>query len=648
MNQLHKVWGLLLIFVLLLPGVSLASTVETDPALTILFTHDMHDNLLPVKLESKGQVESLGGFARLQTAIRQQRKRDPELLLVDGGDFSMGTLFQTIFSRQAPELRLMGQMGYDVTTLGNHEFDFRPAGLAASLTAAKNSNERLPRLVAGNISYPLDHTGKMSADIAGLKTAMNRYGVKEYTILERKGYRIGVFGIMGQDAAAKAPMAGVEFADPIEQAEAITEKLAKQEKVDLIICLSHSGTEADREESEDVMLAQKVPEIDVIISGHSHRKLEQPIIIGHTVICADQVYGEKLGMLRLARSAEGWQKAGYRLIPIDAGITGDTAISRRIVYFKKIVQQDYLDGWGMSFDDKLAYAPFSFANIDDIAKKHREQPLGNLISDAYIYAVKQAEGPNYRPVAAAIVPEGTIRSSIIKGNITVADAYNISSLGIGPDKKSGYPLISVYLTGKELKTACEVDASITPLMPDAQLFMSGMTYTFNPHRMIFNKVTDAAIQTRAGVRAELDDNKLYRVVVGLYSAQMLSVVGDKSFGLLSIVPKTEAGKPITDFEARIIRDANGNELKEWVAIARYLQSFARVNGVPQIPAYYNHNQGRKIVAQATSLLARVSQPNLLAGAVYGLVILLLLLIILAFRRIMRRKEPRSYKISYIR
>ena len=105
-------------------------------------------------------------------------------------------------------------------------------------------------------------------------------------------------------------------------------------------------------------------------------------------------------------------------------------------------------------------------------------------------------------------------------------------------------------------------------MGEAQLYMSGLNYRFNPKRMIFNKVTDAYLENSEGNREEILDDELYRVVVGLYSAQMLSVVGDKSFNLLSIVPKTEKGSPITDFEAQIIYDGN-HEIKEWLALAQY-------------------------------------------------------------------------------
>lgn len=648
MNRLVRVFGLLLVFTLLMSGSSYWLAAKTEVPITILFTHDLHDNLLPFNVEKDGGIENYGGYARLQTAIKQQRAKDNELVLVDGGDFSMGTLFQTIFSQEAPGLRIMGQMGYDVVTLGNHEFDFRPDGLAQSLTAAQASKERLPQMVSGNIFFPLDDEGKIDKSLSGLKEAMQSYGVKEYTILERHGYRIGVFGIIGYDAASNAPMAGVEFTDPIEQAASIVDKLEKKENVDMIVCLSHSGTVTERDESEDVILAQKVPEIDVIISGHSHTKLDKPIVVGKTYICSTGEYGQNLGIITLKKdSADVWKQVEYRLIPINDSLADDAAIQQTVDRFKNVVQNSYLDSLGMNFDGVLAHSSFSFAPIAQIAKQHAEQPLANLISDAYIYAVKQAEGSDYQPVAAAIVPNGTIRASFVKGDITVSDAFNASSLGIGPDKKSGYPLISVYLTGKELKTACEVDASITPVMNAAQLYMSGITYTFNPNRLMFNKVTDVALQNPEG-REEIDDAKLYRVVAGLYSAQMLSVVGEKSFGLLSIVPKTKEGIAISDFEAQIIRDTaagSNNEVKEWAAIAKYLQSFDRVDGVAQIPSYYNEKQGRKIIDDKATLGAIIAKPNTIALTVYGIIGLIILLLILAIRFFIRRRQRASQAIG---
>lgn len=640
MKKLAGVLVLLLVATVLLAGPSHGIAGTEDDALTILFTHDMHDNLLPYTIEENGQIVEQGGYARIQTVINQERVNDPELILVDGGDFSMGTLFQTIFSQDAPGLRMLGQMGYDATTFGNHEFDFRPDGLAASLHAAKASGERLPQLVAANLVFPQDDQGNIiGEDLQVLEKAMQEYGVKDYIIFDRKGYKIGVFGIIGKDAASNAPMAGVSFADPVEAARQVVDKLAQKEKVDMIICLSHSGTNVDPKSSEDVILAKEIPEIDVIISAHTHTTLNQPIVVGDTYICSAGHYGKNLGRIALANESPGiWSLVSYQLTPISRDLAADEALTQRVEEFKTLVHEKYLKQVNLGFDDVLAYTPFSFTPAAALEDIHDEQPLANLIGDSYIYAIKQAEGEKYEPVDVAVVPAGTIRASFVKGNITVADAFNVSSLGIGPDKRSGYPLLSVYLTGKELKTVCEVDASVAPIMKPAQLYMAGLTYTFNPHRIIFNKVTDAALLRPDGSREEIEDDKLYRVAAGLYSAQMLSVVGEKSFGLLSLVPKTKEGTPITDFEEHIIRDADNNEVKEWWALASYLQSFENVDGLPQIPEYYSQKQGRKIVDDDPSLLARLAHPNEIALALYGIIIIILLLVILSVRAILRRRQ----------
>ena len=259
---------------------------------------------------------------------------------------------------------------------------------------------------------------------------------------------------------------------------------------------------------------------------------------------------------------------------IDDSLAMNEDIFQTIEDYKEIVQEEYLNRFNMVFDEVLAHTPFNFTPYGVLGVEHDEDILGNLISDSYIYAVKEAEGEDYEPIAASVVPTGTIRGSFVEGDITVSDVFTVSSLGIGPDKVSGYPLISVYLTGKELKTVTEVDASIAPIMSVAQLYTSGLNFTFNPNRLIFNKVTDVYLEKEDGSREEIKDDELYRVVAGLYSAQMLSIVGDKSFGLLSIVPKTKEGLPITDYEVQIIYD-KGHEIKEWLAIAEYLKSFDR-------------------------------------------------------------------------
>lgn len=635
----RKISIFLLVLILFTSIPSLTYSREEGKELTILFTHDLHDNLYPFTIEENGEIKRLGGFSRLSTEIKRQREKDPDLLLVDGGDYSMGTLFQTIFSTDSPSLRLLGKLGYDAVTFGNHEFDFRAEGLADSLNAAKNSGDRLPKIVAANLAYPEDENGGLRKDLEKLKKAMETYGVEAYTIVNKNGIKVGVFGLMGKEADSNAPMAGVKFTDQIKAAKETVEVLKNKEKVDLIVCLSHSGTWEDKKRSEDEILAKKVPEIDVIISGHTHTTLEEPIIIKNTIIASSGSYGRNLGILKIKKVGDRWELEDYKLQAINEHIPVDEEIEEEINKYKEIVQKKYLDRFHMDFDEVLARTSFGFTPFGELGKSHGESTLGNLISDAYMHAVKKAEGDNYQPVTATVVPSGTIRNTFVKGDITVADVFNVSSLGIGPDKVSGYPLISVYLTGKELKTVAEVDASIAPIMSVAQLYMSGLNYTFNPNRLIFNKVTDIKIERPNGSLEDIEDDKLYRVVAGLYTAQMLSIVGDQSFGLLSIVPKNKDGDPITDFEAEIVYD-NGQEVKEWLAIAEYLKSFEKEEGVAQVPEYYRTTQGRKVIDNNKNLFARLKNPNKIALILYGFIITLVFLIFIIIR-IIKRKKKRS-------
>lgn len=634
-----------------IPGLHNVLAAQEEKQVTILFTHDMHDHFLPIKTEQDGLIVELGGYARLQSAINAERQKDPHLFLLDAGDFSMGTLFQTLFASHGVGFRIMGHMGYDAVTLGNHEFDFRADGLARSLDAAVKSRDKLPQMVLSNVTFPVDEDGIMSESLANLKRAMDGYGAKDYIIIERNGVKAGIFGLMGKEAASNAPMSEVVFTDQIKKAKEIVKILKEEEKADLIICLSHSGTSKEKSKSEDEILADKVPDIDVIISGHTHTTLTEPIIKGNTIIGSSGKYGQNLGIMRIIKDADSseWRLVDYGLKPIDRSLHEDSNVSEIVDAYKQIVQNEYLNKLGMEFDDVLARTGFNFVSSSKIGAEHKEDTLGNLISDAYIYAVKKAEGPNYEPITAAIVPSGTIRGSFVKGDITVSDAFNASSLGIGKDKMSGYPLISVYLTGKELKTVCEVDASIAPLMKTAQLYISGLKYSFNPKRLIFNKVTSVQIQNPDGTIEKIEDDKLYRVVAGLYSAQMLSVVGEKSFGILSIVPKTKDGSVITDFEAQIITDTSSgrnNEIKEWLAIAQYLQSFEKVNGVPQVPEYYSQAQGRKIVIAESDIYSLLNNPNRFALTVYIIVIVIVLAIILIIFMVIRRKRRRKRRSRY--
>lgn len=176
-----------------------------DRTLSILFTHDLHSHVLPQTITGDDGVRrEIGGFARLAGAIAHERSRHPaSTLVLDAGDYSMGTLFQTLVMDRAVELRLMGVMGYDAGTFGNHDLDFRLDGIERSLITARRSGDRVIPLLLSNFTIP---PGTTTGD--SLRAAFDAYGVQDHMVIERGGIRIGIFALMGKDAAKDCPFLG--------------------------------------------------------------------------------------------------------------------------------------------------------------------------------------------------------------------------------------------------------------------------------------------------------------------------------------------------------------------------------------------------------------------------------------------------------
>ena len=240
------------------------------------------------------------------------------------------------------------------------------------------------------------------------------------------------------------------------------------------------------------------------------------------------------------------------------------------------------------------------------------------------------------PVDFAVVAAGVIRESFSAGEITTSDVFNVSSLGSGADGTPGYPLISVWVTGRELRDAFEVDASVTGLMPAAQIYGSGMTWTWNPYRIILNRVNDYAQVLPDGTTVPLEDDKLYRVVTGLYTGQMLGTVNDQSFGILTITPKDAQGNPVTNFEDQIIYTPNGSELKEWYALATYLQSMGTVD------QRYAAPEGRKVEEASLNPVSLLKGLNLVGWVALVVCLVVLALIVFIVYRIATRGRRRRY------
>ena len=630
MKQLRAGVAALLVvlcFAALLPVGAAGESHET----TVLFTHDLHSHFLP---QADGAGGESGGYARLMTALEREREEYPDALTLDGGDFSIGSLIQTLYTTQAAELRTMGAMGYDAAAVGNHEFDHGGLGFAQMLTAAVSSGDKLPALLMANYKPSPDNPNQLD-----IQRAMAAYGVQDYMLLERGGITYGIFGLMGEDSHDCAPTSGFTLEDGAEHAQRCVDALEEQ-GAEFIICLSHSGTDGNEKKSEDQQLARAVEGIDLIVSGHTHTTLQEPLVEGDTYIVSAGPYCQNLGSITLRWDDSGEKELlDYHLTPIDETVGEDAEISLLVEDWKRQVGGTYLSRYGFGYDEVLTTAGFDLATPSSGVQQGNA--LGELVADAYLWAVDNLEADSPGGETVTVTAAGVLRAPLCAGDITVAQAFDVLSMGVGEDGTSGYPLVSCCLTGKELRALAELDASVTPLMPAAQLYLSGMTYSFNTHRMFFNRVTEAQLYNGL-VDTKLENDKLYRVVSGMYSAQMLGTVEEKSFGLLSIVPKDENGQPIDDFSTRVLRDRNGNEIKEWYALAAYLQSF----GQEGVPSSYAQSDGRKNVSHSLNPIELLKNPNwitLVTMLVVGLVVALVAVLIRRF--VFRRR--RRYRGWYL-
>ena len=230
---------------------ALTACQKQQITLTILHTNDTHSQVEPIAQgKSNGNC---GGYARRMGMIAKQRQTDPDLLLFDGGDFCQGTPFFNFFKGRV-EVDAMNEMGYDAGTLGNHEFDNGLDTLAMLVKRAK-----FP-IVCANYDFS-------DSPLEGL--------IQPYTIINRKGLKIGVFGIgVNPEALIEDRLfRPLTYNDPIVTANEVAKYLHETESCDMIICLSHLGTEPkiDGDPACDVYLAQNSRNIDVIIGGHTHR-----------------------------------------------------------------------------------------------------------------------------------------------------------------------------------------------------------------------------------------------------------------------------------------------------------------------------------------------------------------------------------------
>jgi len=536
-------------------------------------------------------------------------------LLLDAGDFTMGTLFELLETSQAPELQFMQKLGYDVATIGNHELDWTPKALAGILDAATKAGVTIP-LVASNMKFSDTDAGDDDLAKFAAANVIRKSFVKTVGTL-----KVGFFGLLGSDAVTVTPQAAPLTFDPIATAAAaMVAELRDVQKCDLVIALSHSGVAANGK-GEDAELvtgvtngAAGVAGIDIIISGHTHVALEQPVRVTNpstgrgTWIVSAGSYVERLGELKVTvtpAAVAGAQPTvtvdSYVLHKMDDTILGDTTTQAAVDAYITGLDSTLMTTAGVTYKTVVA------TTGDNLPlPEHQEAPVGNLVTDAY-RTIAAALEPS-APAVFGFEANGQLRSPILKGTtgqIWFADLFRITPIGIGPDTVPGYPLVTFYLNAKDIRSGLELGAA-GELLPDQYfLQISGLKATIDMSKGVFGRVTGLAIPGVGGAPDTAldvtDTSKCYKVVATNYVAGLLGVVSTFTSKALEVTAKDKDCVTPVDPTIRFVdadpTKAGVQELKQWQAVAKYVSMLppATAGGPPVVPAAYATAQGRIVV-----------------------------------------------------
>ncbi|MEO0912518.1 MAG: bifunctional metallophosphatase/5'-nucleotidase [Pseudomonadota bacterium] len=459
-----------------------ASMAVADYSLTILHTNDFHARFEPISrfdsgcsAEDNAEGKCFGGSARLVTAIADARARTNNSILVDGGDQFQGTLFYTYY-KGAVAAEMMNKLGYDAMAVGNHEFDDGPEVLRGFMDTVE-----FPLLMA-------------NADVS--QEPLLSDALQKSVVIERGGEKLGLIGLTPTSTAELAsPGPNVIFTDPIEAVRAEIAVLEEQ-GVNKIIVLSHSGIEVD------LPLAEAVPEIDVIVGGHSHSLLSNtqeravgpyPTMVGTTAIIQAYAYGKFLGELNVTFDDAGVITAaeGEPLI-MDAAVSEDSATVERIATLAEPLEEIR--------NKVVAEAAAPIEGARDVCRV-QECEMGNLVADAMLDRVKE------QGIQIAIANAGGLRSSIDVGEITMGEVLTVL-----PFQNT---LSTFQIEGAGILAALENGVSQVEEVAGRFPQVAGMKFTWDPAEAPGSRIVEVMVETDAGLEP-LDPEKVYGVVSNNY------------------------------------------------------------------------------------------------------------------------------------
>ncbi|MBX9690172.1 MAG: bifunctional metallophosphatase/5'-nucleotidase [Candidatus Obscuribacterales bacterium] len=441
---------------------------------TILHSNDLHsheDSFL-----DNGKI--VGGIPRIAHLIKTAKKNNKNVLAVDAGDAFQGTAYFETYKGET-DIECLSKAGYDIFTIGNHDFDEGSDNLAKQL---KHANFDV-------ISCNLDVSGEPDL----------KERVKAHVIKELDGEKIAFVGVITPALKELAPKLGpVKLISPgpnwMEPVKAEVAKL-KEEGINKIILVSHCGVDLEK-------LLAEIPDVDLVIGGHSHTRLDEAIIVPHpdgskTMVVQTGSYGRALGRLDLAFDKSGkllFPDSKYHLINLSEKIFEDPELkdyvsekAKPFAYLTKTV----LSTAEARFDNRFKNYPW-------------DSPIGDLISDALLEA-----GADYG-ATISLQNRGGIRAPLDQGQITLEKVREIL-----PFQNK---MMVATITGKTLLENLEHNLSSVETGTGGRFFdMAGLKYAFDPTLPLGQRVVFAFAQTKEGDYEAISADQIYRIATNDYT-----------------------------------------------------------------------------------------------------------------------------------
>ncbi len=514
-----------------LAQLDLSVTNESDTfELPIMHMNDTHSN-----------VEN---YAYMMNTINGFREDNPGSLLLHAGDVFSGTLYFNLYEGRA-DLALMNLMGIDAMVFGNHEFDLGNSADGHKALADFVKGADFPFL-GTNIDFSKDVHMKDLDTNNSVVSEPSAGKIYNSIVLDVDGEKVGVFGLTTEDTKNIASPVDITFTDYVKAAEdAVAEFEA--EGINKIVALTHIGYNTAPDVGNDLLLAEKVKGIDVIVGGHSHTTLDAPVVVNDdqvdpTVIVQTGSAAENLGTLNVQFSDEG-HVVGYagQLLDVEQYQQDPEALEILEPYAKRIEEFGNEEIGAEAMKDLVNPR---HGDGEETSVRANETELGNLVTDAMLYKARE----KYPETVIAVQNGGGIRAPISKGQITVADVINVLPFGNDP--------VVAELTGQEIKDLLEFSVRQAPAENGGFLHVSGMKFFYDSEREVNDRVV-AMYVVNGDDLVEIDLTEDYLVTTNGYTGQ-----GGDGFDTFA--------KAFAEGRVRDIGEIDWEQLRDYMVEEEYL------------------------------------------------------------------------------